>query len=57
MSAQLPAYGEWLPVIPSSQQMGDIFVARGTPVVVVTRAVGHDKHIWGEETDEFNPEH
>ena len=37
--------------------MADIFVARGTPVVVVTRAVGHDKqHILGEETNGFKPE-
>ena len=33
-----------------------VFVARGTPVVVVTRAMGHDKHTWGEDTDEFKPE-
>ena len=46
-------------VLPSGggpDRKSPIFVARGSPVTVVTRSMGHDKHSWGEDADEFKPE-
>lgn len=45
-----------LPVGGGPDQKSPVFVARGTPVVLGTWAMNHDRDIWGDDIDVFRPD-
>eukprot|EP01018_Ginkgo_biloba_P017261 Gb_22679 [translate_table: standard] len=37
-------------------ELGSVCLRKGTQLVIPTIAIHHDRHVWGDDADEFNPE-
>lgn len=40
----------------TDMKLGDLFIPKGLSVWIPVLAIHHDKNIWGEDANEFNPE-
>eukprot|EP00253_Pinus_taeda_P033445 PITA_33445 len=40
----------------TDMKLGDLFIPKGLSVWIPTLAIHHDKNIWGEDANEFNPQ-